>query len=188
MIAIVEKDKVTLACTTTVFYTNTFICNDNQNAENAFCWKIPNDSGIIVGVSGTLFAADIFRYDSELASGELTRENLEKNTIPKIQSVLLQFGKVNEDGRSTNRFFFAQGNRCFEIDRYFCCIEIQGAYNTEAEDSPVAAYHAHHKDKSVKECLKKGYALSGKYFFGSKFPIAFIDTKSKIVKYISKAT
>lgn len=187
MIAIVEKDKVTLACQASVFYTNAFLCNDNPNAENAFCWKVPNDFGII-GISGTLFAADIFRYDSELVCGELTRENLEKNTIPKIQSVLSQFGKVNEDGRSTNRFFFAQGNRCFEIDRYFCCIEIQGVYNTEAEDSPVAAYYANHKNKSVKECLKNGYALSEKYFFGGRFTVEFIDTKSKIVKYISKAT
>lgn len=188
MIAIIEKDKVTLACSANVFCAKGFFDKDSLKAENAFCWKIPNDSDIIVGVSDTTAVADFLRYDSELVSGELTKENLEKNVIPKIKSVLLRFGKINKDGKSQSTFYFAQGNRCFEVDNYFCCVEIQESAETETEDSLVTSYCIHHKDETTEERLKKGYTLSLKYFFHNQFPIEFIDTESKTVKYILKAT
>ena len=106
-----------------------FVCgymNDTAELvpENMTVWKIPNDDGIIACADGSGFEADVFRYDGELITGELTMEKLVLETVPKMRRVLESFGKIDESGRAAVHFAFAQKDRAFVVSPDFCVSEI----------------------------------------------------------------
>lgn len=141
--------------------------------ENTQVWKIPNDDGIIACAAGSGFEGDVFRYDGELIRGELTKEKLVLETVPKLRHTLERYGKLDKDGDMQVRYAFAQRDRAFVVSPGFCVSEITdcAAYGRNAGRGTSALRIA--KEMKPEERILFARRITHE---NERSPLAFIDT------------
>lgn len=181
MVAVVDKDKVTLAITANARFDMGFKDPWTYDPEDAGVWRVPNDSGIIVGESYGGAVPDFLRYDAELVCGTLTAENIEQNVIPRLRSILEKHGKLDGDGDAPGDFFFAQGTRCFEVSSSFCCTEVEHTAETNGVMSLVTSYCRLHPEEKTDDAICNGFRAVHTHCFDDYFPLWMIDTEKQEV-------
>lgn len=99
-----------------------------RHEDNLHLWEIPNADKIIVAVNADGFVNDLFKYDENFISGELTLDRLVVEIIPKIKKRLGAYNCLNKDGNMNASFVFAQKDRAFVLYDDFYCTEIENFY------------------------------------------------------------
>ncbi|GEM_PF-4651714 len=145
-----------------------------QLPENLQTWRVPG-TDIVACVCGSGFEADIFRFDGDLISGDLTMEKLVLETVPKIKRILSRFGKLDDDNLMNVQFAFAQGDKAFVISGDFCVTEIMqyAAYN-DREERGLSALRIS-ADLPAEERLAFAYQFQSGHVCKT---LAVIDTKT----------
>ena len=173
---LIVKDEGTVyiaASTTAVLYCGYMDQASCLLPENLQVWKVPNDDGIVACAAGSGFEGDVFRYDGKLIEGELTKEKLVLETVPKLRRVLGRYGKLDKDGDMQVRCAFAQKDRVFVISTGFCVSEITdcAAYGRNAGRGTSALRIA--KEMKPEERILFARRITHE---NERSPLAFIDT------------
>ena len=136
MIVIKDKDCVYLALRATNFLSDAAADHEwYLLEENATAWKVPNDDNIVMALEGSLFVADLLRYDPDFVRGELTVEKIAGDVLPRLKELLRSFDKLNKNGDMDGACCIAQGGRAFIITPVFDCYEIEDFEATDVDAS-----------------------------------------------------
>lgn len=185
MIALIENGVVYFAGSNNTFFADGYANSGLPIYENTYCWKVPNDDGIIACASDEGAVSDMLRFDPDLVRGELTKEQIEHYVIPRIKDKLGGMGKLSEDGDSRSEIFLAQKDRCYKISKEFCCIEIERDEDTCHIEDIVTSFCTERTDLEIIERIRQAYKLCEKIHHSVMLPINVLDTNSQKMKTIS---
>ena len=155
MIALIENGVVYFAGSNNTFFADGYANSGLPIYENTYCWKVPNDDGIIACASDEGAVSDMLRFDPDLVRGELTKEQIEHYVIPRIKDKLGGMGKLSEDGDSRSEIFLAQKDRCYKISKEFCCIEIERDEDTCHIEDIVTSFCTERTDLEIIERIRQ---------------------------------